>query len=431
MHKNILIITYHHYNQGYNSPVQRLKRIRENLNYQVFVHDIHELLSPDSILEIIKNYYHQHSIYYLIIIGSIEEIPSYIRDIVDDEWKTALNHQYTKACSDISYGIYVNNKNIRTLNNSVIKIIVGRITPGDNIYLHNQITAELTTTEKIHNVTIQIDKIEYYENLYDSIEYDFWFKNVVGIASSEGDGIGIENMSDKIYMRKELEKLVNSGFNCHEIYEGNTTEQHNAKDIGTLHVDQDGVTKAQLINKINSGLGMLFYTGHAYENRFYTSELNVTDLIHLNKNNNLFFGNVVGCSAGSHDESYLSLAEAFQILPNAGSIAFTASTIMQAWEEPMYMQREIIDIIINQLQESNKLTLGEIYKQGMLNSTFLESYNHDFWFYTFFGDPSTRCLMTKNFSFSILDVIKYLHFNEKKNNYLETISNIANFIIYL
>ena len=100
-------------------------------------------------------------------------------------------------------------------------------------------------------------------------------------------------------------------------------------------------------------------------------------------------------------------------------------------EEPMYMQREIINIIINQLQESNKLTLGEIYKQGMLNSTFLESYNHDFWFYTFFGDPSTRCLMTKNFNFSILDIIKYLHFNEKKNNYLETVSNITNFIVYL
>ena len=163
-------------------------------------------------------------------------------------------------------------------------------------------TAELTTAEKINNVAIQIDKIEYYENLYDSVKYDFWFKNVVGIASSEGEGIGIENMSDNIYMRKELEKLVNSGFNCHEIYEGNITKHHNAKEIGTLYVDQNGVTETQLINKIDSGLGMLFYTGHAYENRFYTTGLNVTDLIHLNKNNNLFFGNVVGCSAGSRDE---------------------------------------------------------------------------------------------------------------------------------
>ena len=50
MQKNILIVTYHNYNQGYNSPVQRLKRIRENLNYQVFVHTIYEVLSPDSIL---------------------------------------------------------------------------------------------------------------------------------------------------------------------------------------------------------------------------------------------------------------------------------------------------------------------------------------------------------------------------------------------
>ena len=108
--------------------------------------------------------------------GSIEEIPSYIRDIVDDGWSTELNHQYTKACSDISYGIYADNKNIKTLHKSVIKIIVGRITPGDNVYLNNQMTAELTTAEKINNVAIQIDKIEYYENLYDSIKYDFGLK---------------------------------------------------------------------------------------------------------------------------------------------------------------------------------------------------------------------------------------------------------------
>ena len=437
MNKSILIITHPKYNSGPDSPVQRLKRLREGQLYDVFVYSVEKEYTPRGLLTVVQEYYQQKSIYYLILIGSIEEIPSYIRTMVDEEWDTDLNKNYKTACSDISYGIYVDNTPT-----PLIKIIVGRITPGDNQYIEGVVTAELSDVEKIQNVTTQIDKIEYYENLYDTSssydnEMDLWFKNVVGIASSEGDGIGIDGLVDKIYMRKELEKLSKVGFNCHEVFQGNTAiAPSKVENIGLYHADAVGEQKKHLLDEINNGLGILLYTGHAYENKLSTTQLEVQDLVSLQKNNKLFFGNVVGCSVGSHDEDYLSLAEAFQILPKAGSIAFCASTIMQSWKEPMYMQREMIRIIQTQVTDTHKLTLGEIYRESMLTSNFVESYNEDLWFYTYFGDPATRCLMTKKYEYTVLDLIKCLKSTKKKpsvKNALsaENITTLLNMVIYL
>ena len=99
-------------------------------------------------------------------------------------YTTKYNKNIKTAASDISYGI---------INNSY-KIIIGRLSPGDNLLNKN----ELTLKEKKQNIKNQINKIISYENYIDVIisnnfkTDDNWVKKIIGIASNEGDGFGLD-----------------------------------------------------------------------------------------------------------------------------------------------------------------------------------------------------------------------------------------------
>jgi len=310
---------------------------------------------------------------YLVIMGSIEQVPSIMRKIHEGWVKTALNQKVNKAASDISYGVV----------DGVLKTIVGRLTPGDNVYGGSK--RELNKRQMKQNVRKQIQKIKKFEN--SGVNRDVF--RVAGIGSNEGNGFGIDGMSDKVFLHSELEKMYNNeGIIYNEFYDGNAVGGSAGVDDGVV-LDSAGRPSdrkiVDLMNRDDGGIKGLFYTGHANEVSLSTSGFDVHDSNKLKKRKdgkNLFIGCAVGCSVGSHDENYMSLCEALQCCKLSGSVAFFGSTILQSWAPPMYMQREIMRSF------GTVKTIGELFRKGIEVENFRTA--DDFWFYTLFGDPLTK-----------------------------------------
>ena len=124
---------------------------------------------------------------------------------------------------------------------------------------------------------------------------------------------------------------------------------------------------------------------------------------------------VVGCSAGSHDENYISLCEKFVTAKEKGSIASFCSTVLMGWTPGMYLQRKLNDEI---LAATEVKTIGELFKTSVQIDDFKNS--DDFFHYHILGDPATRFVLTlpetRNFIYSVNSNINELTPNEPVAN---------------
>lgn len=398
--KHVLYIYHSSYNESSNSPVSDLKNFRENDpsggGFAVFLEEINE---TNNNAVYIRTKILQHFIYnkirYVVLFGSVEEVATVMINLPSDwEERGVLNYNSTSAASDIYYG-HVGNKEY--------KIIIGRLSSGDNRYgdPNNTSNSNLNTSQKQINIQNQVDKIKIYERLCTSVRNtnylrndETWVKHVVGIASNEGEGIGIEGKSDNMYMREEL-KRYSTGleFKCTELYQSYYNSGHLTKDSNPdeniVYDEWGNPSSAHLSNVINSGAALLLYAGHADEITLSTTGFNVMNSTNISPNNKFFLGCVVGCSIGSHDERFMSLSEEFQVSKEKGSIAMFASSILQSWTAPMYMQRQVNTTILN---AETTMTIGEIFQGSVENNDFKN--NVDYYYYQLLGDPCTRFILT-------------------------------------
>ena len=312
---------------------------------------------------------------YVILMGSIEEVPSVMRSINETWAKSTFNQKVRKAASDISYGVI----------GGKLQAIVGRLSPGDNVY--RQSGRELNKKEKRRNIDNQIRKIIAYERGGNDVGSS-GKRRVAGIGSNEGDGYGIDGMSDKVFLHSELERMYKeNGVVYNEFFDGGQVGGGSDGIDDGVVLDKVGNPSDRSIKKVmneGGGIKALFYTGHANEISLSTSGFDIGDvsgLVQKRSGGNLFIGCAVGCSVGSHDENYMSLSEALQCARYCGSVAFFGSTILQSWTPPMYMQREIMR------KFSVAKSVGELFRTGVEVENFRTA--DDFWFYTLFGDPMT------------------------------------------
>ena len=269
--------------------------------------------------------------------------------IGESAYYTTFNQRTSEAASDMYYSIFDYNSDIAPVSENNYKVIVGRLSPGDNIYNKTDVFDDNVKKANIQN---QVNKIKSYENTINTIQSNSysgdlnadWPKKIIGIASNEGEGSGIDGLSDNVYMRQELNKYSASDLNCHfsELYQSNFNSGHistttSTNDKNEYDVDDD---PSQQIYKteINQGSSLLLYAGHADEVSLVTTGFDNTSASNLTNENKYFLGCVVGCSIGSHDEYYMSLAENLQVLANKGSIAMFVSSILQSWQPPMYIR---------------------------------------------------------------------------------------------
>lgn len=358
-----LVIVFH---RIYGRQAKKLAKYREKQGHKVIRKRYGRRLN-------IKKFITKRNADYLILMGNIEQVPSVMRKINETWAKTALNQRVREAAADISYGVI----------DGELKVVVGRLSPGDNVYGKEK--RELKKWQMRRNVNNQIRKIVAFEKGGSEREV----RRVAGIGSNEGDGYGLEGMSDKAFLHSELERMYNEkGVIYSEFFDGGAVGGSAGVSEG-VELDEvgrpDDDKLVELMNRDDGGVSCLFYTGHANEVSLSTSGFDVSDLKGLKERvdgKNLFVGCAVGCSVGSHDENYMSLSEALQCKKDCGSIAFFGSTILQSWAPPMYMQREMM----RSFGEVD--TVGELYKKGVDVEHFRTA--DDFWFYTLFGDPMTK-----------------------------------------
>ena len=193
-------------------------------------------------------------------------------------------------------------------------------------------------------------------------------------------------------MRKELEKYKNSNLNSKfvELFQGYLEKSHDSQINENNEYDESGEPNSvDLSEEINQGSSLLLYAGHANEIQLTTTAFDTDNVSSLTNKGQYFLGCIVGCSVGSHDEKYMGLSEYLQVSKEKGSIAMFVSSILQSWTPPMYMQRELNNVIIN----STKIqTIGELFKKAVSVEEF--SSQNDFWYYHILGDPCTRYILT-------------------------------------
>tara|TARA_A100001015_G_C14796232_1_gene635081 strand:+ start:39 stop:650 length:612 start_codon:yes stop_codon:yes gene_type:complete len=195
-------------------------------------------------------------------------------------------------------------------------------------------------------------------------------------------------------MRQEME-LFRTTLNCNytELYQSYGNSGHindPSNKYQNINYDGYGNPNSQNLKEIiNNGAAFLLYAGHASEIEFSTTRFDVSDVNLLTNKGKYFLGCVVGCSIGSHDERFMTLSEQFQCVKEKGSIAMFVSSILQNWQPPMHMQRQINSTILN---TQKTLTIGEIFQSGVSISQFRDF--DDYWFFQILGDPCTRFVLT-------------------------------------
>ena len=302
--------------------------------------------TASSIKNYVSDFYNSHDLTYLLLVGDKSQIP------------TEDSGGYWGGESDIDYA-YISG------NDSYPEFFVGRF-----------------STQNTNHIETEVERSIEYER--DPDVDGNWYTNGLMIASNEGAGSGHDGgESDWQHARNMREDLMDYYYtDIDEMYDGTHGGQ-----------DSNGNPSDSMIrNAINSGLGIIHYTGHGDTDVWVTSNFNTGDVNALTNGNELPFICTVGCKSG--DFGGTCLGEVFTYATNSGepsgAIATFMSTIYQGWAPPMEAQDEMVDILVENYSNNRKYTFGGISWNGCLkmNDAYLSDgyLETDHW--TLFGDPS-------------------------------------------
>ena len=300
-----------------------------------------------SIKSYISSFYNSHDLTYVLLVGDKNQIPS-----------QQTGSGSSSGASDIYYA-YISG------NDSYPEFFVGRFSAQNTGHINTQVERS----------------IEYERN--PQLNGD-WYTNGLLIASNEGAGAGHDGgESDWQHAHNMWSDLVDYNYTyVDEMYDGSHSGEDNSGNPSDTMVR----------NAINSGLGIIHYTGHGDTDVWVTSNFNNGDVNALTNNNELPFICTVGCKSG--DFSGTCLGEVFTYATNnnepTGAIATFMSTIYQGWAPPMEAQDEMVDILVENYSNNRKYSFGGISWNGCLKMN--DAYGSDGYdetdHWTLFGDPS-------------------------------------------
>ena len=236
--------------------------------------------------------------------------------------------------------------------------------------------------QKPEDISVQVQKTIYYEK-YPEQDGD-WYSKGLGIASSEGGGMGDDDEADYEHMAVIKDyKLLEKGYSSvAEAYKYPST--------------------AEVSDVINSGVGVINYVGHGSSTGWVTSDYSISDIYRATNGHRLPFIFSVACVNGAFHNRSETFAEAFLKYDGGGAIGVLMSTINQPWTPPMRGQDYMNDLLIGGYDYSSnpgegtsttegRRTFGGITFNGMILMYAESSYDDDLdtlktW--TLFGDAS-------------------------------------------
>ncbi|MEO5675447.1 MAG: C25 family cysteine peptidase, partial [Chitinophagales bacterium] len=232
------------------------------------------------------------------------------------------------------------------------------------------------------DITTQVDRtIEYEKNpLVDS-----YYAKGVCIASEFGAGIGDDGEADYDHERNIRNQLL--GYTYTDIQELYDKDHPGGNDAS------GNPGSADLADLVNSGTGIINYTGHGSETSIVTTGFDNNDVNDLTNVHHWPFLWIVGCVTGDFKNT-TCFAEAWARATYndepSGSVANFMSTVNQYWAEPMEMQDEGNNLLAEAEADNIKRTFGGLSINGCfsMNDAYGQSgYDMtDTW--TIFGDPS-------------------------------------------
>lgn len=349
---DMLIISH----SDFIDAVQPFANWKTQLGIENEIIDIDDIGSTSGeIKAFIQEYYDQNNLTYVLLVGDHQHIPA-----------DNLNSGF----SDNSYTYTSGNDNYPDL-------FIGRF-----------------SVESVSDVETMVERsINYEKNPVNTDAY----KTAVAIGSEDGTsstnpnsnstGMGDDNEADWHHLMNINNDL--NGFtysNILELYEGGPYE-------GSL--DASGNPNAfELSNQLNTGAGLINYTGHGSAESFATTGFNNTDIDQLNNTDTHPFIFSVACVNGEFMNT-TCFAEKWLRATNdtgtpTGAVAVIMSTINQSWNPPMSGQDEMNDILTEQYDDNIRRSFGAITMQGCMKMNDDYGANGeeitDTW--TIFGDPS-------------------------------------------
>jgi gingipain R len=304
--------------------------------------------SAISIKNYIQSEYNSNpNLLYLLLVGDNAEIPAYIYGNAGGE----------EVASDTYFGQLAGT-------DTYPELFVGRFSGN---------------SEQVKNM---VDRVLEYEK---NPATGDWMTNAIGIGSSEGAGIGDDNEEDWLHMRNIRNQLTNYGYNqVYEFYDGTRGEQ-----------DATGSPNAAIIlPALNSGIGLLNYTGHGDLNEMVTGSFTSLNVNNATNNGKYPFVVSVACNNGTFiygtclSETWL---RASKNGTPTGAIGACGSSILMSWAPPMQTQDEMTSILTESFPTNKKVTLGGLFYNAQLSM--MENYSGPdgdevMQTWVFFGDPS-------------------------------------------
>ena len=304
--------------------------------------DVATIGNAQAIKNYVKNYYSEHGLTYLLLVGDHQQVPSF--------------HE-NAGYSDNSFS-YVSGTD------HYPDIFVGRFSGENETHINTQV-AKLLKYEINPNTTGD------------------WMQKVIGIGSDQGPGD--DNEYDYQHIRGLLTECDNYTYSgMAEFFDGSQ---------GGLDAPGNP-TPAMVGAAVNEGYGAIVYCGHGSQNSWGSSGYSSNNVNTLTNTDQLPFIFSVACVNGDFTngtcfaEAWLRAKQGENL---TGAIATMMSTINQSWNPPMEGQDEMVAILTESYASNIKRTFAGIAINGCLKMN--DSYGGtagtdmtDTW--TVFGDPS-------------------------------------------
>jgi hypothetical protein len=297
----------------------------------------------------IQNYYTSHpALKYVLLVGDAAQVPA---------------SSTPNGDSDNNYGYL-------TGSDSYPELFVGRFSAQNSTHVQTMV-----------NRTINYEKTPQANGS--------WYSKGTCIGSDQGPGD--DNEYDWQHERKIRGKLLGYNFNGSPTYT-NVSEIYDGSQGG---LDAAGFpTSTDVTTEVNSGTGLINYTGHGSDISWGTTGFSVSTMSGLTNTSAHPFIISVGCVNGNFVPNSTCFAEAWLRAgtPAApkGASATMMSTVNQSWDPPMEGQDAMMDILVESVAGNIKRTFGGIAMNGCMemNDTYgaAGAEMTDTWNY--FGDPS-------------------------------------------
>lgn len=332
--------------KNYQSAIMPFVEWKNKKGIDAFVVDAAAFQSAEMLREYVKQEYNTHGLMFLVLVGDADVVPTFVLD---------------NGVSDMSYS-YISG------DDHYPELFVGRI-----------------SANSVTDVETQVTRFIRYERApYTGKD---WLSTSLGIASRGGPGHNDEYDYDHI---RNIQNRLNDYTyrKAVECYDGSQGGGDLAGDVLTEDV----------INNINSGVGTIFYTGHASQDKWFTSSFAGYHTEELDNVGMLPVVWSVACHSGAFSDGTCLAESMLRSSLNGqptGAVGAFMSSGSISWNPPMLAQDAIADLIINSHNES-VTTFGGLSVGGCIkmNEMYFWAGEHvaDTW--VLFGDPSLEVRTT-------------------------------------